>query len=272
MQHEVVIDVHHDLDCVVLRLRGRLSVRSNARVRESIAKSLLGTGRVLIDLSRLRCAQTSFLSVFPAALAVAGGWPSARLVLFGADAALRSALVSARIPETVPLAADLVSARALLEQRPPLVRRHRDLPMHRTAAAAGRMLVREVCTAWLLPQEICEAAELVTNELVSNAVEHAHSSSRLTITYTGAVLRVSVRDYCPMPIPRPRPIDIAARRGRGLHLIAALAQNWSVDRHPDGKTMWASLPVDSLLGRHHGCVAAQTDQPLPSDGVGLSDQ
>jgi anti-sigma regulatory factor (Ser/Thr protein kinase) len=241
--HEVVIDVHDYLDCMVLRLRGRLSLRNNVQIRESIAKSLPDTGRILIDLSRLHCPPVSFLAVFPAALDAAGGWPSARLVLFGANTTLRSALVSARIPETVPLAPDIASAHALLDQRPPLVRRHRDLPPHPSAPAAARMLVREACTAWLLPQDVCETAELVATELISNAVEHAHTSSRLTITYTGAVFRVSVRDYCPVTI-RPRPIDIDACRGRGLHLVAALAQIWRVDRHADGKTVWASLAVD----------------------------
>jgi anti-sigma regulatory factor (Ser/Thr protein kinase) len=119
-----------------------------------------------------------------------------------------------------------------------------------------------------LPQDLCETAELVVNELVSNAVEHAHSSSRLTITYTGAVVRVSVRDYRPASAPRPRPIDIGARRGRGLHLVAALASAWSVEPHPDGKTIWANLS----LGRDDGRVAAQSDQPLPGDGLCLGDQ
>src|SRR3954470_20056753 len=99
---EVVVDVSDDLDCVVLRLRGRLSQRGNLRVRECIAQSLVDTGRVLIDLSGLHCSQTSLLTVFPAALA-AGGWPSARLVLFGADTNLRLALAGVHIPETVPL-------------------------------------------------------------------------------------------------------------------------------------------------------------------------
>jgi anti-sigma regulatory factor (Ser/Thr protein kinase) len=86
-------------------------------------------------------------------------------------------------------------------------------------------------------------AELVANELVTNAVEHAHSTSRLTVTYTGTVFRIAVRDYCPAPNPRPRPIDVGAFRGRGLHLVAALAQIWNVDQHPDGKTFWANLPL-----------------------------
>jgi two-component sensor histidine kinase len=89
-----------------------------------------------------------------------------------------------------------------------------------------------------------EIAELLSNELVSNAVEHAHSSSRLTLTCTGSALRVSVRDYSRTPIPRPRPIDIGAFRGRGLHLVAALSRSWGADQHADGKTIWVNLQLD----------------------------
>jgi len=246
MLPEVVVDAHDHLDCVVLQIRGRLSHRGNVWVRRSIAKSLADNGRVLIDLSRLHCSQAYFLMVFPAALAAAGGWPWGRLVLFGADTAVQSALASERISETVPLAADFTSAHTLLDRRPPQVRRHRDLPGHPSAAAGARMLVREACAAWSVPHDLGQDAELVANELVSNAVLHAHTSSRLTLTYTGAMLRVAVRDYRPCPAPiRPRPIDIDAPHGRGLHLVATLAKTWCVDRHPDGKTVWATLALDS---------------------------
>jgi anti-sigma regulatory factor (Ser/Thr protein kinase)/anti-anti-sigma regulatory factor len=243
MHDDLVVAVHEELDYVVLQLGGRLSLRSVPRVREAALKSLRGKGRVLIDLSRLRSRQTTFVTVFPAVLAVAGGWPSARLVLFGADTALRATLLSTRVHETVPVAADLPSARALLDQRPPQVRRHRDLPVHNAAPAAARQFVREACAAWSVPQAVQEIAELISNELVSNAVEHARSPSRLTVTYTGSTLRVSVHDNCPMPLPRPRPRDIDAPRGRGLHMVVALAQGWGVDQRPDGKTVWASLQL-----------------------------
>ncbi len=247
MSRGLVINLCNQVDHVVIELRGGLHLRDVPRVREAAAKSLLGTGRVLIDLSSLRCAQATFVTVFPTALAFAGGWPAARLVLFGADAAMRSTLSSARITETVHLAADLPSAHALLEQRPPQVRCHRDLPERDTAPAAARALVREVCDVWSVPQDVRETAELVSTELVSNAVEHAHSSSRLTITYTGAVFRISVRDYGPPCVPRTRPIDVCATRGRGLHIVAALAHAWGVDQHPDGKTLWVTLQPDSSV-------------------------
>jgi anti-sigma regulatory factor (Ser/Thr protein kinase) len=245
MPEDLVVGVHEHLDYIRLRLRGCLSLRSVPRVREVTVKSLLGNGRVLIDLSRLHCTQPAFVTVFPTALAIAGGWPSARLVLYGADGTMRSMLLGARIPDTVQLTSDLASARALFDRRPPRVRRHRDLPMHSAAAGAARRFVRESCEIWAVAPAIREVAELLSSELVSNAVEHAHSSSRITVTGTGSALRVSVRDYSRTPIPWPRPIDIGAFRGRGLHLVAGLSQSWGVHQHSDGKTIWINLQLDA---------------------------
>jgi anti-sigma regulatory factor (Ser/Thr protein kinase) len=245
MSDELVVSLNEKLDHVILRLRGRLTLHSVSQVREAAVKSLLGTGCVLVDLSRLHSSQAAFVTVFPTALASAGGWPLARLVLFGADAAMRSMLMSVRVPYTVPLAADQATATALLRQRPTQVRRRCCLPAHNTAPAAARRFVREACDVWSVPQVVQEIAELVSNELVSNAVDHARSSSRLTVTRTASTLRVSVRDYDPTSFPRPRPIDIGAPRGRGLHLVVALARNWGVHQHRDGKTIWAHLQLDS---------------------------
>jgi anti-sigma regulatory factor (Ser/Thr protein kinase) len=238
---DLIIRVRNELDHVTLTLRGRLTLRSVPQVREAAVKWLLGSGQVLIDVSRLRATQIAVVTVFPAALNFAGGWPSARLVLFGADATLRSMLKSASVLDTVPLADDLPAARSLLHRRPPRVRRHRDLPMHHAAPAAARLFVREACTAWSVPQDTGELAELVVSELVTNAVQHAQSSSRVTLTGSESALRISVRDYQPSPIPRPRPIKITAPSGRGLHLVAAVAHTWGADSHPDGKTVWAML-------------------------------
>jgi hypothetical protein len=111
MPGDLVVGVQQELDHVVLRLRGCLFLRNVPRVRETTVKTLLSTGRVLIDLSRLRSPQGALVTVFPTALAGAGGWPAAGLVLFGADTAMRAMLLAARIPDTVQLAADLTPAR-----------------------------------------------------------------------------------------------------------------------------------------------------------------
>jgi anti-sigma regulatory factor (Ser/Thr protein kinase) len=241
MADDLVIRVRDEFDHVVLRLSGLLTLRSVSRLREVTVKWLQGTGCVLIDVSRVRVSKAAMVTVFPTALGLAGGWPAARLVLFGANAALRAMLDAERVPQTVPVAEDLPAACALLHQWPPQVRRHRDLLMHISAPAAARQFVRESCTIWSVPQAVGERAELVVNELVTNVVQHARTCSQVTLTCTESALRVSVRDYRCGSIPRPRPVDAAALCGRGLHLVARLAHTWGAQQHVDGKTIWASF-------------------------------
>lgn len=174
----VVVDQRGDH--IVVRFRGYLTLEDVPRVRDAVVKSLLDIGRVLIDLSGLRCRRSAMVTVFPTALALAGGWPAVRLVMFGATDALRTMLVSAGAPNTVPLADDLPAARALLEQRPAKLRRHCELPPHTSAPRAARLFARQTCALWSLSKACEELAELVSSELMSNAVEHAGSGSRLT--------------------------------------------------------------------------------------------
>jgi hypothetical protein len=44
-------------------------------------------------------------------------------------------------------------------------------------------------------------------------------------------------------LPRLRHGGPAARSGRGLHLVGALARAWGVEPSADGKTVWAELPL-----------------------------
>jgi anti-sigma regulatory factor (Ser/Thr protein kinase) len=242
-----MVAVEKRCDHVVVRLRGRLTLHDVPRVREAAVKSLLDTGRVVIDLSGLRCRQSALVSVFPTALALAGGWPAARLVMFGATDQLRPLLANAGTPKSVPLAEDRPAARALLEQQPAHLRRHCDLTSHPGAPAVARLFVRQTCALWSLPQILEQLAELVSSELVTNAVQHADSGSRVTLTYTGSMLRVSLRDYRPTPAPWSRPINIHAPRGRGLHLVTAAVHSWGTTPHPDGTTMWVNLVNGKLL-------------------------
>jgi hypothetical protein len=36
---------------------------------------------------------------------------------------------------------------------------------------------------------------------------------------------------------------LSARSGRGLRLVGAVASDWGVETSPDGKTVWAELPL-----------------------------
>jgi anti-sigma regulatory factor (Ser/Thr protein kinase) len=91
---------------------------------------------------------------------------------------------------------------------------------------------------------VLETAELLTTELVTNALVHTTRGAVLKVTVTGRRLRVEVRDSV-----RPSPARLLggkeceddATGGRGLLLVAALADTWGVRGHPLGKSVWFEL-------------------------------
>jgi anti-sigma regulatory factor (Ser/Thr protein kinase) len=228
----------HDLLC----LRGPLALATILTAREALGKLLADRGRVVVDLSELRLEWQPAVQVFPAALATAGGWPGARLVLYAALPEMALALRVGRVTDTVPLAAGLGEAGSALFVRPRRVSRHVDLPCHPGSPAGARSVLRELCSDLGIPG-LLEQGEIVVTELVSNAVEHAHSSCRLTTAYDRRGLHVGVRDFGAAVAPRVTLIEVSAVRGRGLHMVAALSASWGVTEHADGKTVWATLPA-----------------------------
>ena len=90
--------------------------------------------------------------------------------------------------------------------------------------------------------EVCEDAALVATELVANVVDHAGTPCTLTVGMDGDELLIEVRDFYPCPPPQPQPVNLSSRRGRGLHVVAAVSSRWGVTPFPDGKSVWALLP------------------------------
>jgi len=234
------VEVHPDHH--VLRLRGGLSLGTVPRARALLGKQLRDPGAVVADLAQVQLAWDPAADVFPTALAAAGGWPTARLVLTGSDAHLADRLRALGIHRSPTVVGDPGLAPAYLYCRPDRVARHRDLPVDLCAPAMARALVHDACADWSATAAE-EAAAIVATELVSNAVQHARSSCRVTITVDSQGLRVGVRDYAPGCEPRPRPVDITRAAGRGLHLVAMLSSAWGVHQHADGKTTWARIPL-----------------------------
>jgi anti-sigma regulatory factor (Ser/Thr protein kinase) len=249
MTEQMAMEVIPSADHAVLRLTGSLSLATALEVREALGKQLAARGRVVVELSGVTLDWPPALELFPTALSTSGGWPWARLALYQASPPLATAFRRTRAAEMVPLEADHSAAVAALDIRPRRVSRHRDLPCDLGAAAAARTFLRQACTDWDAG-ELAELAVLVGNEFVSNVVEHADTSCRLTASLDRRGMRVAVRDFHPSTAPRPRPISVGARRGRGLHLVAQLAANWGVTDHPDGKTVWATVVAPASASSH----------------------
>jgi anti-sigma regulatory factor (Ser/Thr protein kinase) len=104
--------------------------------------------------------------------------------------------------------------------------------------------VADAGQSWGLSEEVIEIAQLATSELVSNSVEHALSAVEITMELEQASLRIAVRDYS-IAMPVHRSPDQAGARGRGVALVNALAREWGVESHEDGKTVWLVLATGS---------------------------
>jgi anti-sigma regulatory factor (Ser/Thr protein kinase) len=227
-------------DRAEVRLTGELSPGTAPEVRRVVGELLAAYPGVLVDLSDLRLAWPPGADVFSAALAAAGGWPAARMVLFGADPRMAAELDRRGVPGTVPLVADRAAARLRLPTRPDAVVRHLRLPPELDAPRAAREFAAGACRDWAL-DDVAARARLVVTELVTNAVEHAGTPCEVGLRLDGHGLWIEVRDHRPGPPPRPRPRAVGSGRGRGLHVVAALALRLDATAHPDGKTVRALL-------------------------------
>lgn len=96
-----------------------------------------------------------------------------------------------------------------------------------------------------------EIAELLTTELVSNAVKHTspHAPLELVLDVLPTSCRVEVRDHDPTPVAgltRPGPPedpDPLSERGWGLLLVRKLSASAGNRTTELGKTVWFTLPL-----------------------------
>ncbi|CCK26538.1 regulatory protein [Streptomyces davaonensis JCM 4913] len=112
------------------------------------------------------------------------------------------------------------------------------------AVPAARKELRELLHDWGRPGR-SEIAELLTSELVTNALVHTDRDAVLTATVGPRGLRVEVRDFVAR---RPRlrvPTADDGTHGRGLVLVQSLADAWGVRPHGVGKAVWFELGAEA---------------------------
>ncbi|MFD4762772.1 ATP-binding protein [Streptomyces sp. NPDC058439] len=125
----------------------------------------------------------------------------------------------------------------------------------RRGARLARLLAVTELRTWGAPQDLTERAELVVAELAANTVLHGLVPGRcfrLTLVFDPAAgrLRVEVTDARGEMHPQPPPAETEPEalhsRGRGLLLVAPLADHWDCVPHPPGgKTVRAELTVST---------------------------
>ncbi len=85
-------------------------------------------------------------------------------------------------------------------------------------------------------------ALLVVSELATNAVVHAGTPFSVAVRCDGSTVRIAVHDRSSVQ-PVIRDGGPTAPSGRGLRLVAWVSRAWGVEFGPDGKTVWAELPL-----------------------------
>lgn len=106
------------------------------------------------------------------------------------------------------------------------------------SVGAARRFVRDVLMSRRVGDAVVETVELLTSEVVTNALVHARSGPELTVDVSDATVRIEVSDESKI-VPTRRPHDPEAASGRGIAIVEELAAGWGVDPIPDdGKRVW----------------------------------
>ncbi|MEU1135030.1 SpoIIE family protein phosphatase, partial [Streptomyces sp. NPDC005900] len=114
------------------------------------------------------------------------------------------------------------------------------LPRDPKSVGRARELACDQLRAWDLEQ-LCDNAELLVSELVTNALRYGEGEIRLRLLLDRTLV-CEVWDGGFVQ-PRRRRARDTDEGGRGLQLVGLLSAAWGSRRTPRGKTVWFELPL-----------------------------
>lgn len=115
------------------------------------------------------------------------------------------------------------------------------LPGAASSVPAARRFAESIIASWGHPDVAWTAAQVVS-ELATNVAIHARTAFHVNISADAERVRIEVVDTSPASV-QPRAYSSTATTGRGLRMVAALADSWGVDRNGPAKTVWAHLSL-----------------------------
>lgn len=244
MQHLNVSTHDHD-GILLVQVAGELFLPDVPPLMRQLATSLTSDHHscVVCDLEELATPMSPWLlSVFPAALRRAGGWPSCSLRLAAPSPAVLRYVEQLRI--------------------------HRFLPVHRTREEAVRQAQRDLGPppyAFALPPDPAQLThlratvrelwphpaahgrdetELVADELAANAIRHVGAPFTVALGFRPTQTLVAVTDSSRSEPLIGRWAGQHTLTGRGIQIVTGLSEDWGVRLvHAHGKTVWATLPA-----------------------------
>ncbi|MFJ2722201.1 SpoIIE family protein phosphatase, partial [Streptomyces sp. NPDC087437] len=116
-----------------------------------------------------------------------------------------------------------------------------DLQPHPAAVAHARQNAAAQLTTWGLTHAAF-ITELIVSELVTNAIRYGKPPVQLRMIHHNTTLICEVSDTS-STTPHMRRARVYDEGGRGLLLVAQLADRWGTRHTPTGKTIWAEQTV-----------------------------
>jgi anti-sigma regulatory factor (Ser/Thr protein kinase) len=161
------------------------------------------------------------------------------------------------------------------------------LPAAVSSVPTARHFVESILSGWGF-NDLSWPATLIVSELAANAALHARGESfSIRIIGEPDCVRLEVSDSS-LRLPQQRTYSTDATTGRGLRLVAGLAQEWGVAPTDAGKTVWVVLrsneagsgadddvDLDALLDAFSddepgGTVTDLPNRPSATAGPGLA--
>lgn len=230
----------HRFPIAVVRLRGDLTAADVARAHRALVEALEAEPTSLvIDITGLTNIDDSALAMFPAVAELSAKWPQAQVLLCGASGPVAKSLHRSGVAGLLPLHVNCREAISAAAADPVPRRVHHYLEPTPQAPRAARELAAHACWEWDLP-ESATSAQVLASELVTNAVRHARTTISFAVTLTPAQLRLSTRDWEPLPV-RLQPPTETSQGGRGLLVVDTVASSWGQVSLDGGKVVWAVL-------------------------------
>jgi serine phosphatase RsbU (regulator of sigma subunit)/anti-sigma regulatory factor (Ser/Thr protein kinase) len=117
------------------------------------------------------------------------------------------------------------------------------VPPHTIAVRGVRRWTSAQLESWGVSDDVVPNAVMCVSELVSNVVQHAGTSARVTMELADRLL-VTVEDTGTWGAPRSGPENLSAVNGRGLALVAAVSVAMGHARGAEGSTVWFEMALN----------------------------
>jgi anti-sigma regulatory factor (Ser/Thr protein kinase) len=248
----LAFSVHHDLgaDVATARFAGDVTVSSVPVIRATLLACLAECpAAVVIDLCDVDLVSTDALLELPELARRRDFLPDVALLVCLRNDLRGDGHVSTSLGSLPVFHSKLDALAAAANARDLLRRRMLSASMDLRAPAHARHTVRQACADWGF-DHLMNIAELVTSELVTNAVRHARTDVDVEVLQRGDFVHLRVRDQS-TAVPRLRPGTgpSLGSGGRGLRLVDVYASGWGYVRSADGKVVWATMRARPLGAR-----------------------